>query len=143
MAFYRVNKSQNKAEEEYTNYYNYFEDVMLQQEYNEIVQETKPDWTETFFTTINCFYIYTSIIIGVIILTISRSVVLYRFCMKASVNLHNIMFMKVLNSNMKFFNSHPSGRILNKFSKDLGTIDEVCPYVIMDTFQVRVNTDKN
>lgn len=138
---FRINtvEVEGKSKEETTNYYNYFEDVLLQQEYDEITafEDNRPSTIESFLTTTHCFYIYSSIIVAVIFFTIFRSVVLYNFCMKASIKLHNSMFMKVLNSNMRFFNNNPSGRILNKFSKDLGTIDETCPYVLMDTFQVR------
>lgn len=33
---------------------------------------------------------------------------------------------------MYFFNRNPSGRILNRFSKDVGTIDSTLPSVVVD-----------
>ena len=39
---------------------------------------------------------------------------------------------------MRFFNTNCSGRILNRFSKDMGAIDEKLPYVLIDTIQVRI-----
>ena len=36
---------------------------------------------------------------------------------------------------MNFFNTHPSGRILNRFSKDMGAVDELLPNSFMDFMQ--------
>lgn len=36
---------------------------------------------------------------------------------------------------MRFFDSNPSGRILNRFSKDLGTVDETLPFAMADSLQ--------
>lgn len=56
--------------------------------------------------------------------------------MEASKNLHNNMFSRVLCAPMRFFDLNPSGRILNRFSKDMGTIDELLPKCMMDGIQV-------
>lgn len=37
---------------------------------------------------------------------------------------------------MYFFHTNPSGRILNRFSKDLGQVDEILPTVLMDVLQI-------
>lgn len=37
---------------------------------------------------------------------------------------------------MYFFNTNPSGRILNRFSKDMGQIDEILPAVMIDVLQI-------
>lgn len=37
---------------------------------------------------------------------------------------------------MRFYNNNPSGRILNRFSKDLGYIDEYIPPVLFDVIEV-------
>lgn len=42
-----------------------------------------------------------------------------------SINLHNNMFFKVMSAPMRFFNVNPKGRILNRFSRDLGFIDSL------------------
>lgn len=54
----------------------------------------------------------------------------------ASVHLHDFVFSKVINASMSFFNNNPSGRILNRFSKDLGIIDEYIPNVFFDVIEV-------
>lgn len=38
---------------------------------------------------------------------------------------------------MRFYNSNPSGRILNRFSKDMGNIDEYIPSVLIDVIEVQ------
>lgn len=37
---------------------------------------------------------------------------------------------------MRFFNTNTSGRILNRFSKDMGAIDEFLPNAMIDCTQV-------
>ncbi|XP_075262866.1 ATP-binding cassette subfamily C member 4-like isoform X2 [Convolutriloba macropyga] len=48
------------------------------------------------------------------------------FCVilaKASQRIHDFMFTRMLKVVTKFFDDHPSGQILNKFSKDVGIVD--------------------
>lgn len=80
--------------------------------------------------------IYSGLLGLTIILTVSRSLGFFRYCMTASTNLHNGMFNKIVFSPMSFFNNNPSGRILNRFSKDIGNIDETLPLTMIDTIQV-------
>lgn len=56
--------------------------------------------------------------------------------MKASTYLHNLMFQGVTRATMFFFNTNPSGRILNRFSKDMGQVDEILPSVMIDVIQI-------
>lgn len=60
----------------------------------------------------------------------------FSICMRASKVLHNRMFKSILNATMRFFDTNPSGRILNRFSKDMGAIDEYLPMVLMTFLQV-------
>lgn len=59
-----------------------------------------------------------------------------QLAMKASQNLHNCMYRGVTRATMYFFNTNPSGRILNRFSKDMGQIDEILPAVMIDVIQI-------
>lgn len=56
--------------------------------------------------------------------------------MRASRNLHNTMFQGVSRARMYFFHTNPSGRILNRFSKDMGQVDELLPAVMIDVMQI-------
>ncbi|CAH1378835.1 unnamed protein product [Tenebrio molitor] len=49
---------------------------------------------------------------------------LSRYCADASKMLHDTMLNKVVYGDMTFFNHHSPGRILNRFAKDIGCIDE-------------------
>ncbi|KAH1001477.1 hypothetical protein HUJ04_005494 [Dendroctonus ponderosae] len=82
---------------------------------------------------------YTVLIGLVIVLTVGRSLAFYRFCNKASVRLHNSMFFKIVHATMRFFNTNTSGRILNRFSKDMNLVDEVLPLTLLDTLQISLN----
>lgn len=46
--------------------------------------------------------------------------------------LHNRMFVGVIKSPTSFFDANPSGRILNRFSKDIGFIDDSLPFLFHD-----------
>ena len=46
---------------------------------------------------------------------------------KAAGNIHNDFLMKVLRAPMSFFDTTPTGRIVNRFSKDIESIDHGLP----------------
>lgn len=39
---------------------------------------------------------------------------------------------------MRFFDINPSGRILNRFSKDIGAVDEALPKILLDSIQINL-----
>ncbi|CAH1101123.1 unnamed protein product [Psylliodes chrysocephalus] len=80
--------------------------------------------------------IYSIFILASIILTPIRSLNFTRIVMNSSRNLHHKMFRNVLEAPMKFFDTNPSGRILNRFSNDMGIIDELIPQAFIDFIQV-------
>lgn len=45
------------------------------------------------------------------------------------------MFQSISKAVMRFFNTNTSGRILNRFSKDMGAIDEFLPNAMIDCTQ--------
>lgn len=47
-----------------------------------------------------------------------------------------MMFECISLSPMSFFHANPSGRILNRFSKDMGSVDELLPQAMLDCLQV-------
>ncbi|XP_066152181.1 probable multidrug resistance-associated protein lethal(2)03659 isoform X2 [Euwallacea fornicatus] len=81
-------------------------------------------------------WIYSLLIILAVALTSARSTIFYKICMNASKILHNQMFAKILKAPMAFFDINSSGRILNRFSKDMGAIDEVLPKCTLDMLQI-------
>lgn len=81
--------------------------------------------------------VYSVGIIGLFFIAITRSVLFYKLAMLSSKKLHQMAFHSVIGATMRFFDTNPSGRILNRFSKDLGAIDEALPKAILDSGQVR------
>ncbi|KYQ56410.1 Multidrug resistance-associated protein 4, partial [Trachymyrmex zeteki] len=86
-------------------------------------------------STVDAIYVYTFCIIACITTTLFRSFLYMKISMNSSSNLHNTMFFKLLQARMSFFHSNPSGRILNRFSKDVGIMDEWLPKTMLDTIQ--------
>lgn len=60
----------------------------------------------------------------------------FNLTMKASKNLHFQMFHSILQAPMKFFDVNSKGEILNRFSKDMGEIDEILPKTLCLSIQV-------
>lgn len=83
-------------------------------------------------------YIYTSIVLGIFFIGITRSLVFYKTCMTCSQRLHDLMFGGLIRTGMRFFDTNPSGRILNRFSKDMGAIDELLPKAMLDAGQMNM-----
>ncbi|XP_063373553.1 ATP-binding cassette subfamily C member 4-like [Cydia amplana] len=81
-------------------------------------------------------YIWAIGILGCIILTTGRSILFLWVCMRSSIRLHNQIFSNILAATMRFFDTNPSGRILNRFSKDMGVVDEILPRMYLDSIQV-------
>ncbi|XP_063224300.1 probable multidrug resistance-associated protein lethal(2)03659 isoform X2 [Bacillus rossius redtenbacheri] len=86
-----------------------------------------------------CTYVFAALTAGAIVFTMSRTFVFFHLCMKSSVNLHDGMFGCIIRLPMRFFNVNPSGQILNRFSKDMGAIDEQLPLVLQDCIAVHVD----
>lgn len=97
----------------------------------EVVVRRTVDWS-----TESCLYIYGGGLALLFTLAFARSMLFYKLAMISSQKLHDVMFMSVLTAPMRFFDTNPSGRILNRFSKDMGAVDELLPKVILDAFQV-------
>ncbi|PNF20422.1 Multidrug resistance-associated protein 4 [Cryptotermes secundus] len=91
---------------------------------------------QEMLSTYTYLYIYTGIVTTLFIITITRSFIFYTFCMRCSSILHNSMFSSIIHTSMRFFDTNPSGRIMNRFSKDMGSVDELLPKAIMDASQI-------
>ncbi|CAB4055245.1 ABCC4 [Lepeophtheirus salmonis] len=57
----------------------------------------------------------------------------------SSRNLHSEMFQKVIFTKPAFFDVNPVGRILNRFSKDIGSLDDLLPLALSDTSLIFLN----
>lgn len=92
--------------------------------------------SDGLLSRIDAIYVYTFCIIICTVTVLFRSFLFMKICLNSSSNLHNIMFSNLLQARMSFFNRNPSGRILNRFSKDIGTIDELLPKIMLEALQM-------
>lgn len=88
------------------------------------------------FSRETCIFIYTGLIGGLVLIALIRSFTFFSFCMRASTNLHDSMFECISRTTMRFFDTNNAGRILNRFSKDMGAIDELLPAALIDVLQI-------
>ncbi|CAG9786868.1 unnamed protein product [Diatraea saccharalis] len=79
-----------------------------------------------------CIYVYGVLIAIAVAFTWTKLVVFYNTCIKASVALHDGLFRGVTNAPMWFFHHNHSGRILNRFSNDMGMMDTILPGALVD-----------
>ncbi|KAI2473958.1 Putative multidrug resistance-associated protein lethal(2)03659-like [Diabrotica virgifera virgifera] len=79
---------------------------------------------------------YSMLTVGTIIIAVVKSVYFLTFLTIAARKLHDLMFSNIINATMNFFDNIPSGRILNRFSKDLGTVDEYLPSILVDVIEI-------
>ncbi|XP_025993846.1 probable multidrug resistance-associated protein lethal(2)03659 [Solenopsis invicta] len=91
---------------------------------------------EAAFTRMQCIYIFTALIVLTICFTLIRSFFFFWTSMQASIHLHDRMFRSISRATMRFFNTNTSGRILNRFSKDVGAVDELLPTAFIDSIQI-------
>ena len=90
--------------------------------------------------------IYGGLVGGLCVVSVIRTIGLFVLCMRSSVALHDNMFKSITRAPCRFFDINPvgeipfeklkakkmflpTGRILNRFSKDIGSMDEQLPPV--------------
>lgn len=66
------------------------------------------------------------------------SYLVYWTLLKASEKLHNKMVLSVIKAPLLYFDKTPVGRILNRFSKDIGNIDDVLPPKFLTSIEVNL-----
>lgn len=82
-------------------------------------------WHETDNTTLefqwqgplsrdSMIYVYSAMIVAIILLWQFQTIVYFNVCMWSSVNLHSAMFRSILRATMYFYSINPAGRILNR-----------------------------
>ncbi|XP_070538062.1 ATP-binding cassette sub-family C member 4-like isoform X3 [Ptychodera flava] len=87
------------------------------------------------FDSKTCILIYSGLVISVLIFGLARAFYFFKVCVNASKNLHNSMFASIIRAPILFFDTNPVGRILNRFSRDTGFMDDVLPWCFFDFVQ--------
>ena len=78
---------------------------------------------------------YGAMVGGIIIVLLIRSLVFFYSAIHAATRLHDTSITHLFRAPLWFYHTNPSGRILNRFSKDQGIIDEQLPVVAFDALQ--------
>lgn len=81
-------------------------------------------------------YIYSTLMLIVLYLVFQRAFAFFCMCLKASRRIHNNLFHGIIRATMYFFNTNSSGRIINRFSKDIIDIDTALPIAMYDSISV-------
>ncbi|KAL9971579.1 hypothetical protein ACROYT_G017757 [Oculina patagonica] len=81
-------------------------------------------------------YIYGGLVGGAFILSIIRAAMFLNVLLNSSIHLHNSMLSAVLKAPVLFFDTNPVGRVLNRFSRDIGIMDELLPDTFLDAVQL-------
>lgn len=80
--------------------------------------------------------VYASMVTMSLLLTAASSFCFYLAAINASENLHDEMTEAVIKAPVLFFDTNPVGRILNRFSKDTGCMDDLLPGQSLFTIQL-------
>uniref|UniRef100_A0A3Q3G2R2 Multidrug resistance-associated protein 4 n=1 Tax=Labrus bergylta TaxID=56723 RepID=A0A3Q3G2R2_9LABR len=84
-----------------------------------------------FFSVLLSGLTATSVLFGFL-----RCLVFFNVLVSSAQTLHNSMFHAILRTPVHFFDVNPIGRILNRFSKDIGYLDSLLPWTFVDFTQV-------
>ena len=79
--------------------------------------------------------IYACLVSGSLIFAIIRAYGFLLVSLRCSERLHDKMVLAILQAPVHFFDSNPVGRILNRFSKDVGCLDELLPKTFLGFIQ--------
>ncbi|XP_068382626.1 ATP-binding cassette sub-family C member 4-like [Eschrichtius robustus] len=85
-----------------------------------------PDW---YFT------VYSVLTVGTVLFGITRSLLIFCVLVNSSQIWHDKMLESILRVPVLFFDTNPIGRILNRFSKDIGHMDDLLPLTFLDFIQ--------
>nr|XP_033699475.1 multidrug resistance-associated protein 4-like [Tursiops truncatus] len=91
-----------------------------------LIEVPDPDW---YFTVCSV------LTVGTVLFGITRSLLMFCVLVNSSQIWHNKMLESILRAPVLFFDRNPIGRILNRFSKDIGHMDDLLPLTFLDFIQ--------
>ncbi|CAL8127080.1 unnamed protein product [Orchesella dallaii] len=110
-----------------------------QEENYEIPVEPDSSLYELYNNTDIQVYTYSGIIAALFVASMVRTLLFFSICMNASIKLHDAMFKGIIRSPIRFFEVNPIGRLLGRFSKDCGIMDDILPICFFDTVEIFLN----
>ena len=79
--------------------------------------------------------IYGCLVVASLTFAVIRAYGFLLISLRCSERLHDKMVVAILQAPVLFFDSNPVGRILNRFSKDIGCLDELLPKTFLESIQ--------
>ena len=79
--------------------------------------------------------IYGGLVGACLVFAVIRAFGFLLICLRCAERLHDRMVVAILQAPVLFFDSNPVGRILNRFSKDIGCLDEMLPKTFLASIQ--------
>jgi ATP-binding cassette subfamily C (CFTR/MRP) protein 4 len=76
--------------------------------------------------------IYFTFVAFVWFISLFRNFLFFFLALRSARVLHNRMFSSILRSPVLFFDTNPIGRVLNRFSKDIGFLDDILIYTFCE-----------
>ncbi|XP_053272848.1 ATP-binding cassette sub-family C member 4 [Pleuronectes platessa] len=80
--------------------------------------------------------VYAGLTAATIILGFARNIFMFNVLVRCAQALHDQMFKSILRAPVRFFDTNPIGRVLNRFTKDMGQLDSNMPWTFVDFTQV-------
>ena len=80
----------------------------------------------------NEFYLYIYLILGHAVALLAAYLLNYHVLCNSGQNIHDMAITGIIKAPIQFFDENPSGRILNRFSKDMSQMDELLPVAFED-----------
>ena len=79
--------------------------------------------------------VYGCLVCVAVLVVVIRAYLFFHSSLRSSERLHDKMVTCLLQAPVLFFDTTPAGRILNRFSKDIGCIDEILPKTFLSAIQ--------
>ena len=86
------------------------------------------------------FYLYLWLILGHAVTLLIAYILNYHVLCNSGQNIHDMAITGIIKSPIRFFDQNPSGRILNRFSKDMAQMDELLPVALEDAITLFART---
>ena len=90
--------------------------------------QSKDEQQEYYYVEITALIVFILLIGGIF-----RNSFLYLTMLSASRNLHNKATTRLIQTNSAFFDANPSGRVMNRLSRDVTLMDDQLTYYLTDT----------
>ncbi len=72
------------------------------------------------------------------LIVLVRSFIFYLIAYLIAKKFHKNMLAAIIQAKIRFFDLNPIGRIINRFSKDIGNLDDALPVSLFDFLQVSI-----